>query len=213
MPVVKTANGSQSQEAINTLIPQRSNRYGDAFVMGHGDQFWAVLEKSDLAADEGFVLVDLSDTVNFPHTETGKVRVYSIHVDIERGETAASGEYIVYIGVITEVDATDGSTKWIAVMHEETDHQATDDAAKSFYIWQWPEGLDLEISGGAPVMGVSNVGHSANVIWQTDVALDSPIGDASNAPGAGDLVMFVDETGGTGTISLSVTVHYITEAP
>lgn len=211
MPVVMTTNGDHSQSADDTLVPQRANRYADAYVMGHGDTFWATLEKPDLAADEGFVLVDLSDNVNFPHTETGKIRLYRLDVDIERGENAASGEYIVYIGVITEVDATDGSTNWILVMHEETDAESTDDVARSFRSYKWDEGLDLEISGGALVMGVSNVGHSGDATWQTDVTLDSPIGDTSNAPGAGDLVMYVDETGGTGSISICVTVQYITE--
>lgn len=212
MPVVKTADGSMSQEAVDTLIPQISSRYGDAYSMGHGDLFGAVLEKPDLAADEGFVLVDLSDTANFPHTETGKIRVYEIDVNIERGEAAVSGEYIVYIGVITEVDATNGSTKWFIVLHEETDAESTDDAARSHYHFEWREGFDLEIASDAPVWFVSNVGHSGDTTWQTDVDLDSPIGDTSNAPGAGDLVMYVDETGGTGSISICVTVAYLTEA-
>ena len=211
MGVVRTADGSQSQEAANDLIAQRGSRYGDGYAMGHGDTFWAVLEKPDLAATEGFVLVDLSDSVNFPHTETGKIRLYRLDVDIERGENAASGEFIVYIGVITEVDATDGSTKWIAVLHEETDAESTDNVARMFRSYKWDEGLDLEISAGVPVWGISNVGDSGSVTWQTDVALDSPVGDASSAPGAGDLVMLVSETGGTGSLSISVTVQYITE--
>ncbi len=211
MGVMKTADGTQSQEAVNELIPERGSRYGDAYRMGHGDTFWAMLEEPDLAADQGFVLVDLSDIANFPHTETGKIRLYRLDVDIERGENAASGEFIVYIGVITEVDATDGSTSWILAMHEETDAESTDDAARSFRSYKWDEGLDLEISGGALVWGISNVGHTANGTWQTDVALDSPAGAAASAPGAGDLVMFVDETGGTGSISICVTVQYITE--
>jgi hypothetical protein len=209
---VKTADGSQSQEAVNELIPQRSTRYGDAFNMGHGDTFAAVLEQPDLAADEAFVLIDLSDTANFPHTETGKIRVYTIDVNIERGENAASGEYVVYIGTIIEVDATDGSTTWLLVLHEEVDDQATDGVSGRHFRYHWPYGLDLEVSGGAMVNVISNVGDSGETRWQTDVALDSPAGAAASAPGAGDLVMWVDETGGTGSISICVTVEYITEA-
>lgn len=214
MPVVKTADGSQSQEAVNELIPQRSSRYGDAYGMGHGDLFGAVLEKPDLTASEGFVLIDLSDTANFPHTETGKIRVYEIDINVERGEAAASGEFIVYIGVITEVDATNGSTSWFIVLHEETDDQATDGISRSHYHYEWREGFDIEIDADAdaPVWFLSNVGDSGQTTWQTDVALDSPVGDASSAPGDGDLVMLVSETGGTGSISICVTVAYLTEA-
>jgi hypothetical protein len=149
--------------------------------------------------------------VNFPHTETGKIRLYRLDVDIERGETAASGEYIVYIGVILEVDATDGSTSWILALHEEVDDESTDNVAKRHYVYKWDEGLDLEISGGALVWGVSNVGDTNDVTWQTDVSLDSPAGDAASPSGVGDLCMFVDETGGTGSMSICVTVQYITE--
>lgn len=212
MGVIRATIGGRPAAANNEVITRLGSVHGDAYQMGHGDQFWAVLEKPDLAADEGFILVDLSNTADFPHTEMGKIRLYSAFVDVERGEDAASGEYLVYLGVITEVDATDGSTKWIAAMHEETDDEATDNRAKWFYRYAWPEGLDLEISGGVPVMGVSNAGHTDNVTWQTDVNLDSPIGDAASPSGVGDLVLFVDETGGTGSLSICVTVCYITEA-
>jgi hypothetical protein len=212
MPVVKTADGSQSQEAVNELIPQRSSRYGDAYSMGHGDLFGVVLEKPDLAASEPFILVDLSDTANFPHEETGKIRVYEIDINVERGEAAASGEFIVYIGVITEVDATNGSTSWFIVLHEETDDQATDGISRSHYHYEWREGFDLEIAADAPVWFLSNVGDSGDTDWQTDVNLDSPLGDAQSPSGAGDLCMLVEETGGTGSISICVTVAYLTEA-
>jgi hypothetical protein len=113
--------------------------------------------------------------------------------------------------VILEVDATDGSTSWILALHEEVDDEATDNVAKRHYVYKWDEGLDLEISGGALVWGVSNVGDTNDVTWQTDVSLDSPAGDATSPSGVGDLCMFVDETGGTGSMSICVTVQYITE--
>ena len=211
MSLLDTADGSQSKDAVNESIMVRGSRYGDLYSMGHGDTFWAVLEEPDIAATQGVILVDLSDTANFPHTETGKIRLYRLDVDIERGENAASGEFILYIGVITEVDATDGSTKWILAMHEETDAESTDDAARMFRSYKWDEGLDLEISAGVPVWGISNVGDAGSVVWQTDVLLDSPHGAAASASGTGDLVMLISETGGTGSISVSVTVQYITE--
>jgi hypothetical protein len=212
MANVQTTDGSTSEQGLNELIPQRSNRYGDGYVQGHGATFVAVLEKPDLTADEGFILIDLSDTTNFPHSETGKIRVYTIDINIERGESAASGEYLVYIGTIIEVDATDGSTTWLLVLHEEIDDQATDGVAARHFRYHWPGGVDLEVSSGAMVNLISNVGDANDVTWQTDVSLDSPVGDASSPSGTGDLCMFVDESGGTGSLSICVTVEYITEA-
>lgn len=209
MTTVKTSDGSASQEVVNELIARRGNRWGDAYVMGHGDTFAAMLEEAALAADQGMILVDLSDTVNFPHTETGKIRLYRLDINIERKTT---GQFIIYIGVIIEVDATNGSTKWLLVLHEETDDNATDDTAARHFSYHWPKGLDLEVSAGAMVNLISNVGDTDDVVWQTDVNLDSPAGAAASPSGTGDLVMFVDETADGGTLSICVTAEYITEA-
>lgn len=179
---------------------------GDQYVMQHGDVFSVNILKIDLAADEGFVVIDLSDVTNFPHTLTGKIKLYQLSGFLEIEST---GQYIIYFGAILEVDATDGSTTWIAAVPVAHGGAATDRIEFKF---EWPGGIDLEISGGALVNVVGNSGHSGDVTWQTDTSLDSPVGDASNAPGAGDLVMYVDETGGTGTITVFVKADYITEA-
>lgn len=188
---------------------QAGNANADAYVQGRGDTDFVVFRKADLAASEAFVLIDLSDSANFPHTETGRIRLYSLAVTTE---IQSDGQYIVYFGVVTEVDATDGSTKWIAALDLETVINPTDSTDRRNVLYHWPNGLDLEISGGALVKGLSNSGDSADADWQTDVALDSPLGDGLSAPGAGDLVMLVSETGGTGTLSITVTAEYITEA-
>ena len=209
MGTMKTANGSQPEQANNATIEQRGNRFGDTFAMGHGNIKQATLIKLALAATEAFVLVDLSDVANFPHSETGKIRLYGLTADLQ---TEATGVYIVYVGTIIEVDADNGSTDWLLALLVQTDDNPTDDDGHRQYRISWPEGVDLEVEGGAMVNTISNDGHSGNAAWQTDVALDSPRGDGLSAPGPGDLVMYVEETGGTGTISLSVTADYISEA-
>lgn len=185
------------------------NAQADGYIQGHGDTKVVVLSKAALSADEGFVLIDLSDAVTFPHTETGKIRLYSIKLVTER---QTDGAYIVYIGVITEIDATDGSTAWLLAIYLETVDNPTDSTDRRAFIFDWPNGLDLEVSAGVLVNMLSNVGHAGDATWQTDTPLDSPAGDTTQSPGAGDLVMYVDETGGAGTISLTATVEYITEA-
>jgi len=193
----------------NDLIAQEGSAQGDAYVMGHGDVDVVALVKLALDADKAAVLVDLSDTTNFPHSLTGKLRVYGIQVNTE---VKADGAFILYLGVVTEVDGTDGSTKWIAALLLETVDNPTDSTGARAFSLRWPNGLDLEVSGGAPVKFLSNAGHTDNVAWQTDTDLDSPYGDAASPPGAGDLVAYLDETGGTGTCSFSITVEYIAEA-
>jgi hypothetical protein len=206
MGVMKTADGTQSQEAVNELVPVRGSRYGDQYSMGHGDTVVATLISENIAADQGFILVDLTDTANFPHTETGKIRLYSLTIDVQ---TDTSGDFIIYIGTIIEVDATDGSTTWLLGLLCQWDDNPTDGTAHRQYFFNWEKGLDLEVSGGAMVNVISNAGDAADVVWQTDVNLDSPVGAASSPSGTGDLCMFADRT--AGNLDISVTVEYITE--
>lgn len=162
---------------------------------------FAILAKSALAADEAFVLVDLSDTTNFKHVQTGLIRVFSITIS---GEKTNAGSHILYLGVITEVDATDGTAVWFGYL--ETAVQATD---RFFHQWLFPTGFSLEVNAGVLANLVSNA-LLADTTWQTDVLLDSPAGNTTSPPGAGDLVARLDRTGGS--ISFYITVEYTTEA-
>lgn len=190
---------------------QAGNANADAYVQGRGNTKFASLVKADLAADEGFVIIDLSDTTQFPHTETGRIRLYSLKVN---GEKASDGQYIVYFGVITELDADNGSTKWFLGLNLEAVNNPTDSTDRFSFEFEWPYGLDLEVDSDndKPYNFVSNAGHSGDTTWQNDTALDSSVADTDAIPNDGDLVMFVDETGGSGTISISVLAEYITEA-
>lgn len=192
----------------NNSEVQHGNENADAYTMLHGDTKIAVLRKADLAAEERFVLVDLSDSAQFPHTETGKIHLYAITLEAEK---KADGRFIIYFGVVIEVDTTDGSTKWFAIVDLEHDQNPTDATDRLLYKFAWDGGIDLEVDTGALVNVVSNTGDVDETGWDTDVALDSPIGDTSNAPGVGDLVMLLEEPSGTGTVSVTVTVEYITE--
>ena len=194
----------------NDLIAWEGNANGDGYVMGHGDTFVATLIKTtSLTADEGFVLVDLSDTTNFPHTETGKIRLYGLEINTT---IDTDGRFILYIGVITEVDDTNGSTNWLLALILEAVDNPTDSSDRRTFHFRWPNGLDLEVSGGAMVNLISNVGHSGDTTWQTDTDLDSPAGDTTSPPGAGDLVAYLDETTDGGGLKFSMTVEYVTEA-
>ena len=182
------------------------------YIQGKGNTVAVTFFKASLAATEAFALIDLSDTANFHHTEAGKLRVYSISVDTEK---ATDGQFIISIGVVTEVDATDGSVYFVWVLPLEWVDNPTDstDSRRGFR-WSHPYGLDLEVDTVNDNLEkiVTNATELANVRWQTDVALDSPRGDTTVAPGEGDLVMLVDMTGGAGTVTVSVVVEYIAEA-
>lgn len=185
------------------------NAQADGYIMGHGDTKVVVLRMIDLAATEAFVLIDLSDAATFPHTETGKIRLYSIKLTTEK---LADGQYLLYIGVITEVDADNGSASWLLGIDMETVDNPTDSTDRRAFYFDWPNGIDLEVSAGVLVNVLTNATLPGDAAWQTDTALDSPAGTTSSPPGVGDLVMYVEEAAGAGTISFTCTVEYITEA-
>lgn len=188
---------------------QVGNANADAYVQGHGNTKFAFLRDEDLAVTKAFVLIDLSDTTNFPHTLTGRIRLYSLTITTEK---EADGEYRIFIGCITEVDATNGSTSWIQIIDLKVLENPTDSTDRQVMQFSWPGGIDLEVVSEAFVNVVSAEGQSGNVAWRTDTPLDSPFGATASAPGAGDLVVYVEETDDVGTISFSILAEYITEA-
>jgi len=167
-------------------------------------------------ASTGYVLVDLSDTTNFKHTGTAEIHLLGLVLTAEK---ASDGVYDIWVGVVKEVDATNGSVAWVQAFHMEAVGNSTDSTDR--FAWQVdytlggrnPEGLNLAISSGALVYLVTNQAQNDNVTWQTDTGLASPVGaggGTTGKPGAGDLVMWVEEVSGTGTIDFHVVALYET---
>jgi len=205
-------NTSDDYDSSGVVVSQRGDEEGSGFVLPHGNVKLAVLDKRDaaLTADEGFVLVDLSDTSNFPHNDSqvGKLRLYRIEVDVEKD---TSGSAILYIGVVTEVDTSNGSTEWLDAIPLQTDRDGDNNEDWRHIVREY-YGLDLEVDTGNDTLYnvVTSSGHSGEGTWQTDVSLDSPVGDTQSAPGEGDLVAYLDHT--AGNIYMAVKVFYRTEA-
>ena len=184
--------------------------------MSHRPKFTAVLGAEAVAASTAYVLVDLSDTTNYPHTKTGEIHLLGLDVNIE---TQSDGIYDMWIGVITEVDATNGTADWVHVFHEESTNNPTDSTDRfndqlDFTLGgSNDEGINLNITGGAMTRIVTNLQQAGHVNWQTDTGLASPVGAAAGAtgkPGVGDLVVWVEEVSGTGTIDFMLKVIYET---
>lgn len=155
---------------------------------------------------EAYTMVDLSDSVNYPHTATDAVWLKKLILD---AEVQNSGHFKLYLGVMTEADGTDGSVKWIHVFHIETDTIVRETI--DFCQGGDTRGLGLAVSGGAPTYVVSDTGHTDDQRWKTGVALTSPAG--SSQCGAGDLVLYLERVGGVaaGEMEFSLTALYSTE--
>lgn len=188
--------------------------FGSTFVAKRGP-YLAVLQIEACAATTGYVLVDLSDTTNYRHYNTVSVVLKSLSLNAEKH--TGGGGFDIWVGVINEVDATNGSTDWIHVWHIETDVAETDNTnfiSQKIYF----NDLDLEVNATTAASEVlynvtTNIGHDGDTTWQTDTGLASPVGASGQAygkPGAGDLVVYVEETSDSGTLDFIISAEYDT---
>ena len=178
--------------------------------MGFNTIYTAVLGAEGVAASTAYVLVDLSDTTNFPHAGTTELHLKWLSLNTEK---ATDGAYDIFVGVITEVDATNGTADWIHVFHLEHVNNSTDSTDRYSAVIDFTggggmeQGINCNITGGALTYVVTNQQQAGHTNWQTDVDLASPVGTTTN-PGPGDLVVWVEEVAGSGTIDFSITAQY-----
>lgn len=155
---------------------------------------------ADIAATTPYVLIDKSDVTNFPHAVAEDLEILRISVQGEAEGT--NPEYYVRIGVLEEVDATDGTTHWIFERR-----------FASVGRFDWSREYGRNGRGLALTVDAENVISSAvnasNTNFQSDETIANPTG-SDVAPAAGDLVMEVVEVAGTGTVSLDVEIEYQT---
>jgi len=163
-------------------------------------------------ASTPYVLVDLSDTTNFPHSGTAEIHLLGLLLNAEKH---SDGQFDVWVGVVTENDDTDGSADWIHVFHLEHVANATDSTDRHSDVVDFtlgggnPKGLNLNVESGALVHFAGNQSQANSGSWQNDTNRVSPVGSTTK-PAAGDLVVWVEEVGGTGTLDFSITAIYET---
>ena len=150
------------------------------------------LDAQAIAAQTAFMLIDLSDTTNWPHSLTGHINIEYIVLEVDP-DASYLGE--VKLGFLSNVDATNGDFNQILDM---------DMAKKSDFLVEIVDfgshGLDCETSHHfGPITADS-------ILFQTDVNLAGPSGATSYPSGDGDLVMLVERS--AGTVDVSITLGY-----
>lgn len=167
-------------------------------VSGHDEMFTVHLNAQNISAEQGFMLIDLSDTTNWPHpgTRTGHIILLRMSVNINPS-TAFRGD--IQFGFLTGVDATDGEFNRIYTYHVE--QQGTEIVDQLAWVGQ---GFDLELTEW---FGPTT---SSDTTWQTDVNLQGPDGNTSFPSGSGDFVMKITRT--AGSVDVALLVCYETRA-
>jgi len=167
--------------------------YFSSMVYGRRNTFFAGLNTGNIGATKGFMLVDLSDTVNWPHTNTGAIVIHGICIDIDPDGFTGS----VKVGFLSNVDATDGDLTIFRQWDFTNKSQAINMTChfEDFYM---------------PVANIFAGTDLNDVTWQTDVNLFGPDGATAYPAGDGDMVIKITRTGGN--IIAHIGVMYQTDA-
>lgn len=148
------------------------------------------------ASTTGFMVIDLSDTTNWPHTATGHIDIAHILLNINPTATFVGD---VAFGFLTNVDGDNGDFNGVFEIHMDK---------KQDSITQFMNYGAFEVSlESAHWFGPITAN---DIIWQTDVNLAGPDGNTSFPSGAGDFVMLVTAT--TSDVAVGLTVGYRTHA-
>ena len=142
-----------------------------------------------------YLLIDLSDTTNYMHAATNAILLLGLSIS----GVATAGTFRVDIGVIVELDATDGTARFLRSIVFPT-------AVNVDRLINFDEGIDLGVTSGVLDNIVTNSADANSVNWQTDVTIAGPGGNA--APGVGDLVVLVTETA-AGSLDFEIEALYV----
>lgn len=173
----------------------KDGRTSQFVVSGYTNTFTVHLDAQSISARQAFMLIDLSDTGNWPHTETGHINLEYLIIESDP-DTSYLGE--IKIGFLSNVDATDGDFNQIL----DIDQARSSDLLVEVINFG-SHGFDCETDHHfGPI-------DANEVLFQTDVDLVGPPGGVAAYPsGAGDLVMLIERS--AGTVDVSITIGYET---
>lgn len=156
------------------------------------------IDTEDVSVQTAFMLIDISDTTNWTHTDTGHIILDYICI-LADPDTSFLGE--VKVGFLKDVDTTNGDFLQILDI---------DLAKKSDLLIQ-----EFEFgSHGFHCQSTTHFGKEIanSTLFQTDVSLGGPDDPTTLTypSGAGDLVLIVERA--AGTVRASITIGYETVA-
>lgn len=142
-----------------------------------------------VAATDYYILVDLSDTTNFPHNETGKIHMSYIEIEVDK---ASNTNASVEIGIITRIDGTDADMEYPIELHFLRNGETRVEKKTKYS----PSQLKFSISGGTMDKTITNSIENNVAAVNTGVTLDSPRGISTITPAVGDIIVKYDYSSG-----------------
>ena len=150
---------------------------------------WVTFVKTGIIATSYAILIDLDDTTNFPHDQTGRIDVSLIKMSVDRDATATGK---MRMGVITRIDGTDADITYFSnLLFGKSDVRAV--TSETNYA---PSQVKLGVSAGALTRGVSNAKDLNVAAVNTGVTLESPRGAGTVTPAVGDVILKMEWAAG-----------------
>jgi hypothetical protein len=151
--------------------------------------------------DTDFVLVDLDDTVNFPHADTGRIDVSVINMHLSQSTGNPDGEFIM--GVITRIDGVNADICW--AFGVDFNLPSNTNIRQDFNFA--PSQLKFEVGVGDTTRIITNYKATNDPAFNTATPMPSPRGAATVIPAVGDVVCRLTNNAGALKFFLGVMYH------
>lgn len=176
-------------EVATTVTERERNVYAvyhdDAIAIGNTD----------------FVLIDKDDTVNFPHSDSGRIDISTFSLHIAQSSGNPDGEVIM--GVITRIDAVDADIVWAFGLDFNLPNNENIREDFNFA----PSQLKFELDGTNTTRIISNYSSLNDAAFNTATPMPSPRGAATVTPAVGDIVVRVSNDAGVLRFFIGVMYH------
>lgn len=173
----------------------KDNRRSQFVVFGFTDTDIVHMDVQNITVlSTAFMLIDLSDTINWPHSETGHINIEYIILEID-----PDGSYVgeVKFGFLTGVNASNGD------FHQIIDLDMERKADLLVEVIDFgSHGMDLRTNHW---FGPTTANSA---LFKTGTNLLGPDGNTSYPSGDGDFVMIIEAS--AGAVDVSLTVGYET---
>ena len=170
-----TVNSDGRQDVVQHSHPDSSYLHIDYAVTG--------------GTDVDLIIVDLSDTTSYPHSNTSYIHLEEIYIDVD---ASTNSDYNISVGFLENVDATDGD------FYELTHLSGTKTTGQQLSMIRKfaPNGPKCSSTYTLTSDITAN-----DVAFQTDVNLPSTVdpSTADTPSGSGDLVLRITSVAGANT--------------
>lgn len=148
-----------------------------------------------------FVLIDKDDTVNFPHSDTGRIDISTFNLHLAQSSANPDGEFIM--GVITRIDGVDADICWAFGL--DFNLPTNTDIREDFNFA--PSQLKFEVDSGDTTRIITNYKSLNDTAFNTATPMPSPRGAATVTPAVGDIVCRLTNSSGVLRFFLGVMYH------